>query len=233
MAKTRRTPWPKTAKPLVKTKPTPAETAETAKTATIATTETTETKKGGRHPDNKSFYDHLGDLFFPETNSDPINHALSAYSGPVSFAVFQSLSNVHEVPREMFETFNAGVDPVTGSCERHTCSYENDDLLRKFLDATPQQVQRMWEWFDLKVDACHKEDHIRDIRNRNDKEHNRLFLFKVQLVDLKNGEWLSNSIIGVFHWKFIDVLSKLGVKDVYKRFKFMDSGFMYYMFLAK
>jgi Ulp1 family protease len=60
-----------------------------------------------------------------------------------------------------------------------------------------------------------------------------LSIFKEQLVDLKNGEWLSNSIIDFFHWKLIDVLSKLGVKDVYKRFKFMDSGFVYYKFLAK
>jgi hypothetical protein len=53
----------------------------------------------------------------------------------------------------MFETFNAAVDPVSVSWELNTRSYENDDLLRKFLDATPQQAQRMWERFDCKVDT--------------------------------------------------------------------------------
>jgi hypothetical protein len=51
MVNTRRTRQPKTSKPLAKTKPTPL------KTATIA-----ETKKGGRHPDKESVYDHLEDL---------------------------------------------------------------------------------------------------------------------------------------------------------------------------
>jgi hypothetical protein len=59
MVKTRRTPRPKTAKALTKTKPTPY---KTAKTSTIATTGTTETKKGGRHADDESFFDRLGDL---------------------------------------------------------------------------------------------------------------------------------------------------------------------------
>jgi hypothetical protein len=60
-----------------------------------------------------------------------------------------------------------------------------------------------------------------------------LSLFKEHLVDLKNEEWLSNSIIDFSHWKLIDVLSKLGVKDAYKRFKFMDSGVVYSIFLAE
>jgi hypothetical protein len=42
---------------------------------------------------------------------------------PSFSAVFQSLSNVHQVPREIFETFNAAVDTVAGSWERHTHSY--------------------------------------------------------------------------------------------------------------
>jgi hypothetical protein len=63
--------------------------------------------------------------------------------GPVSSAVFQSLSNAQQVTPEMFETFNAEVDPITGSWERENRSYVNDDLLLKFLNATPQQVKNM------------------------------------------------------------------------------------------
>jgi hypothetical protein len=70
----------------------------------------------------------------------------------------------------MFETFNAASDPVAGSWEHHTRSYENDDMLRAFLDSTPQQVPYMLDWFDLEVDACHKEDNIRYIRKSNEKE---------------------------------------------------------------
>jgi hypothetical protein len=78
----------------------------------------------------------------------------------------------------MFELFNAESDPLTGSWEHHTRSYENDDHLRKFLDVTPQQAQCMWERFDLEVGAYHKEDHVHDSRNINDEEHNHLSLFK-------------------------------------------------------
>jgi Ulp1 family protease len=76
------------------------------------------------------------------------------------------------------------------------------------------------------------EEHICDIRNNADNESDRLALFKENFVALKNGEWLGNSIIEFFTWKLIDVLNTLGEKDVYKRFKFMDSGFMYCMYLA-
>jgi Ulp1 family protease len=34
-----------------------------------------------------------------------------------------------------------------------------------------------------------------------------------------------------FIWKLLDMLVKIGMMDVYKRFKIMDSGFMYYMFV--
>jgi hypothetical protein len=80
----------------------------------------------------------------PETNYDPVNHTLSPYSDPVSSDVFQSLSNEHQVTQEMFETFNAAVDPVAHSWEHETRAYANDDLLQKFLDATPEQVENMW-----------------------------------------------------------------------------------------
>jgi hypothetical protein len=51
------------------------------------------------------------------------------------------------------------------------------------------------------------------------------------LVDLKSAEWLGDIIIELFTWKLIDMLNKLGVKDVYNWFKFTDSGFVYYMYL--
>jgi hypothetical protein len=56
MVKNRRTPQPKTAKALTKTKPTPS------KTDTIPMTGMPETKKGGHHADDESFYNRLGDL---------------------------------------------------------------------------------------------------------------------------------------------------------------------------
>jgi hypothetical protein len=62
MAKTRRTPRPETAKPLVKTKPAPVKTSKTANTSTIATTGINVMKKGGHHPDDEAFYDRLGNL---------------------------------------------------------------------------------------------------------------------------------------------------------------------------
>jgi hypothetical protein len=107
----------------------------------------------------------------------------------------------------MFETFNVAVDPVAGSWERETRSYEHDGMLLKFLDATPQQVQRMWDRFDREVDVCHPEDNIRDIRSINNKEHNRLSLFREDVEKLANGVWLANSVIDFFHWKLIDVFS--------------------------
>jgi Ulp1 family protease len=65
-----------------------------------------------------------------------------------------------------------------------------------------------------------------------DKESNRLTLFKEDMLKLANGEWLANSIIDFFTWKLIDMLNKLGVKRVYKRFKFVDSAFAYCVYLA-
>jgi Ulp1 family protease len=55
-------------------------------------------------------------------------------------------------------------------------------------------------------------------------------LYKQDLAKLKHGKWLGNSIIDFFIWKLLDMLIKLGMKDVYKRFKVMESGFMHYMF---
>jgi Ulp1 family protease len=48
---------------------------------------------------------------------------------------------------------------------------------------------------------------------------------------LKHGKWMGNSIIDFVIWKLLDMLVKLGIKDVLKRFKIMDSWFMYYMFV--
>jgi hypothetical protein len=55
----RRTNRPKTAKAKAKTKPKPT---LSKKAKTVKTTEMTETKKGGRHPDDDSFWDHFGNL---------------------------------------------------------------------------------------------------------------------------------------------------------------------------
>jgi Ulp1 family protease len=38
-------------------------------------------------------------------------------------------------------------------------------------------------------------DHICDIKNINDKESNRLSLFREDMEKLANGEWLANIII--------------------------------------
>jgi hypothetical protein len=57
--RTKRTP--KTAK--AKTNTNPASTKKSkAKTANTTTNATTDTKKGGRHPEDKSFFDHFGDI---------------------------------------------------------------------------------------------------------------------------------------------------------------------------
>jgi hypothetical protein len=64
-----------------------------------------------------------------------------------------------------------------------------------FLDAIPEQVANMWLRFDLEFASWGTEDHIHNIRNSTDKEHTRLPLYKEDLVKLKHGEWLGNSII--------------------------------------
>jgi hypothetical protein len=76
----------------------------------------------------------------------------------------------------MFETFNAAVDPIVHSWERQTLAYANDDLLQNFMDATPEQVANTWLRFDLELASWGEDDHICDIRNITDKEHNRLAL---------------------------------------------------------
>jgi hypothetical protein len=51
------------------------------------------------------------------------------------------------------------------------------------------------------------------------------------LAKLKHGTWLGNIIIDFFIWKLLAMIVKIGMKDVYKRFKIMDINFMYYMFV--
>jgi hypothetical protein len=73
--RTRRTPRPKTSKANTKTNPTPSNKAK-AKAKTVMTN----MKKGGRHPDTYSFWDHFGDrckyrghegtMKVPRTNDD-------------------------------------------------------------------------------------------------------------------------------------------------------------------
>jgi hypothetical protein len=72
----------------------------------------------------------------------------------------------------MFEALNAAVDPVAHSRAHQTRGYANDDLLGKFLDATPKQVGNTWLRFDIELASQGKEDHICAIRNNADKVHN-------------------------------------------------------------
>jgi Ulp1 family protease len=74
---------------------------------------------------------------------------------------------------------------------------------------------------------------IHRIRNNTDRDKNILHLYKENLEGLKDGQWVGNIIIDFFAWKLFKRLDRCGVKDVYKRFKIMDSVFRYYMYLAK
>jgi hypothetical protein len=152
-------------------------------------------------------------------------------SGPVSTNLHQSLSNAHLVQREVFEVFNATVLPVSHKWETSTRDYTNDPLFSKFMDATPLRMTQIWLRFDNELSTWLLEDHIRDICNGTSLETNHLMLYKQDLAKLKHGKWLGNITINFFIWKLLDMLIKLGMKDVYKRFKIMDGGFMYYMFV--
>jgi hypothetical protein len=152
-------------------------------------------------------------------------------SGPVSTDVLQSLSNDRLIQREDFEFFNATVLPVSRNWETSARDYMNDPLLTKLMDATPLHMSQMWLRFDNKLFMWLREENIHDIRNNTNLETNRLMLYKQDLAKLKHGTWLGNIIIDFFIWKLLDMLIKIGMKDVYKRFKIMDKGFMHYMFL--
>jgi hypothetical protein len=97
------------------------------------------------------------------------------------------------------------------------------------MDAAPLHMSQMWLRFDTELSMCTSEEHICDIHNITNLETNRLVLYKRDLAKLKHWKWLGNSIIYFFIWKLLDMLVKLGMKDVYKCFKIIDSGFMYYM----
>jgi hypothetical protein len=99
------------------------------------------------------------------------------------------------------------------------------------MDATPRHMSQIWLRFDNELYTWLPEDHKRDISNNTNLETNRLMLYKQDLAKLKHGTWLGNSIMDFFIWKMLDMLVKIGMKDFYKRFKKMDSGFMYYMFV--
>jgi hypothetical protein len=161
--------------------------------------------------------------------SDPVTHTLCAYLGPVHSSVYQSLSNFHDVPRDMFEMFNSDVAPVASSWVRVT----HDDLLRQFTNATPMQVKKMWDRFDEELPSFGTEDLIRPISNKRGKDKTRLPLYKENLAGLKDGKWVGNSIIDFFAWKLFKRIDMAGVKDVYKQFRIMDSAFMYYMHITK
>jgi hypothetical protein len=98
------------------------------------------------------------------------------------------------------------------------------------MDATPDQIAQLWLRFDNQLSTWKPEDHIHDIRNNNIKENIRLTLYKLDSAKLKHGKWSGNSIIDFFIWKLLDMMVKLGIKDVYKWFNIMDSGSMYYMY---
>jgi hypothetical protein len=152
-------------------------------------------------------------------------------SGPVSTDILQSLSNAHLVQRDAFEVFNATVLPVSHNWETSLREYMNDPLLTKLMDSTPLHMSQMWLRFYNKLSTWLPEDHIRDIRDNTNLETNRLTLYKQDLAKLEHGTWLGNSIINFFIWKLLGMLIKIEMKYVYKRFKIMDSGFVYYMFV--
>jgi hypothetical protein len=170
-------------------------------------------------------------FFLIDTISYPVVHSIFMKSGPVSTYVIQSLSNAHLVQSEAFDVFNATVIPLSRIWDTSTRDYMNDPLLKKFMDNTPLHTSQMWLCFDNELSTWLPEDHICDIRNNTNLETNRLTLYTQDLAKLKHGTWLCNSIIDFFIWKLIDMLVKIGMKDVYKRFKIMDIGFMYYMFV--
>jgi hypothetical protein len=97
------------------------------------------------------------------------------------------------------------------------------------MDATPLHMSQMWLRSYNKLSMWKPKEHICDIRNSTNLETNRLTFYKQGMAKLKHGKWLGNSIIDFFIWKLFNMLVKLGMKDVHKCFKIIDSGCMYYM----
>jgi hypothetical protein len=138
--------------------------------------------------------------------------------------LYFNLCPIHTKFHEQCLNFYAAVDPIAHSRECRTRDYANDNLLKQNMDTTPEQVANMWLSFDHEFESWGTEYHIHDIRNSTDKEHDRLPIYKENLADLKNGQWLGNIIIYFFSWKLFDMLDKIGIKDVHKCFKITDSG---------
>jgi hypothetical protein len=109
----------------------------------------------------------------------------------------------------MFDIINAAVHPVSHQWENSTCVYTKDNLMRKFMDATPDQITQMWLRFDKELSTWKTEDHKRDIRNSTNKETNRLALYKQDLAKLKHEKWRGTIIIDFFIWKLVEMLVNL------------------------
>jgi hypothetical protein len=114
----------------------------------------------------------------------------------------------------MIDVLNATVLPFSSKLKTSTRDCMHDQLLRKFMDATPLHPSQMWLWFDTEISTWTSDGHIRDIHNSTKLETNRLMLYKHDLAKLKRGKFLGNSIIEFFIWKRLDMLVNLGMKDV-------------------
>jgi hypothetical protein len=101
------------------------------------------------------------------------------------------------------------------------------------MHATPIQMKKRWHLFGKELATFGTSYFIHCISNKTDMDTTRLPFYKENLAGLKYGQCVGNSIIDFFAWKLFNRLDMGGVKDFYKRFRIMDSAFMYYMYIRK